>query len=79
MKSKDSLNGIVNVVALGSSFISGAFVPQEYLGQTVLNFSKVFPSYWFIRNNELTDSLAVVNLNNLTPILLNTLVIIISG
>ncbi len=52
VKNKEAQNGIVNVISLGSSFLCGAFVPQEFLGEAVLNFAKILPSYWFIKNNE---------------------------
>ena len=44
---------ITNVVALGMSFISGAFVPSEWLSDAVIKASKVFPMYWFLHGNEL--------------------------
>lgn len=46
------INGIGTVVSLGTSFISGVFVPQEFLGDKVLNIAKLFPSYYFVRINE---------------------------
>ena len=39
VKDKNTLNGIVNVIALGSSFLCGVFVPMEWLTESVLNFS----------------------------------------
>ncbi len=36
VNNKNAINGIVNVVALGSSFLCGAFVPIEWLPDTVL-------------------------------------------
>lgn len=51
VKNKDAINGIVNVIALGSSFICGSFVPQEYLPDFVLKIARILPSYWFISNN----------------------------
>ena len=44
---------ITNVVALGMSFISGAFVLSEWLSDAVIKASKVFPMYWFLHGNEL--------------------------
>ena len=71
VKNKEAQNGIVNVVALGSSFICGAFVPQEMLGDFVLSIARVFPSYWFITNNGLIAELSVVNGETLKPIFIN--------
>jgi len=36
VKQKEAINGIVNVIALGSSFLCGAFVPLEFLPSFVL-------------------------------------------
>ncbi|MDO4661975.1 MAG: ABC transporter permease [Tissierellia bacterium] len=52
-KNENSLNGIMNVVALGSSFLSGAFVPQEILSETSLKLARIFPSYYYITNNNM--------------------------
>jgi len=53
IKSEVVVQGIMNAVSLGSSFLSGAFIPQELLNKNVLNFSKILPSYYYIRNNNL--------------------------
>jgi len=50
---KEAVSGIANVISLGTSFICGAFVPQSMLNKTVLTIGKVFPSYWFINNNDI--------------------------
>lgn len=76
LRSREAMNGIVNVLAIGSSFLSGAFVPQEYLGKTVLSISKFFPSYWFITNNNYIANLSKFNLENLTPVAINMLMLV---
>lgn len=70
VKSKDAINGIVNVIALGSSFICGAFVPQEYLPEAVLNCAKILPSYWFITNNN-----TIAGTTNFTKEIINNIII----
>ena len=70
VKSKDAINGIVNVIALGSSFICGAFVPQEYLPEAVLNCAKILPSYWFITNNN-----TIASITNFTKEIINNIII----
>lgn len=47
---KDTISMVSTVVGLGASFISGAFVPRELIASSVVNLSKVFPSYWYIDN-----------------------------
>lgn len=77
VNSKDAINGIVNVIALGSSFLCGAFVPMEMLPKSVLNLAHILPSYWFIKNNEIIKSLEVINLETLNEVIVNIDVILI--
>jgi len=58
LKSRNAISAVTNVVALGPAFISGAFVPQELLGQNVLNMAKVTPTYWYITANNRISSMA---------------------
>lgn len=51
IKNENVLAGIMNVVSLGSSFLCGAFVPQEMLSDTTLKIARVLPSYYYISNN----------------------------
>lgn len=74
---KDAISGIVNVVALGSSFLCGAFVPIEYLPETVLKIAHILPTYWYIQNNEITRKLEKINIDTLKPIFTNWIVIVI--
>ncbi|HPF83735.1 MAG TPA: ABC transporter permease [Bacilli bacterium] len=68
LKNKDAVTGIMNVVALGSSFLCGCFVPIDFLPDTVVTISKLLPSYWYVKNNNLIagiesfDSTAIFNI-----------------
>lgn len=77
IKNKEAINGIVNVLALGSSFLCGAFVPVQYLPQVVLNFAHFLPSYWYIQNNEMLSSLEDVTISHLGPYFSNQVIILI--
>ncbi len=74
---KDAINGIVNVVALGSSFLCGSFVPMEWLPDGVLKFAHVLPSYYYIKTNEIVKTLEVFDIVSLKPIIMNMIVLII--
>ena len=50
---KNAVSGIVNVIALGSSFLCGAFVPSEWLPKGVLQIAHALPAYWYINSNDL--------------------------
>lgn len=76
VSNKNAINGIVNVVGLGSSFLCGAFVPVEWLPNSVLKVAHILPSYWYIQTNELVKELEVVNMENLKPIFVNMLVVL---
>ena len=71
VKSKGAINGIVNVVALGSSFLCGSFVPTQWLPDYVIKIAHILPSYWFIHNNELIQNIEVVNFDSLKIVFIN--------
>ncbi len=74
---KNAINGIVNVVALGSSFLCGAFVPLEWLPTSVLTLAHILPSYYYISSNELLTHIEVITLDTLKPILCNMGIVIL--
>lgn len=73
---KNAVSGIVNVVALGSAFLCGAFVPAEWLPDTVLKIAHVLPAYWYINSNDFLESIEVIDMTTLKPIFVNMAVII---
>ncbi len=76
VNNKNAINGIINVVALGSSFLCGAFVPIKMLPDFVLKIAHILPSYWYIKTNELLKEIEVFNFDTLKPILINMTIII---
>ena len=76
VSNKNAINGIVNVVALGSSFLCGSFVPMEWLPDSVLKIAHILPSYWYIKTNELLKTMETFNFDTMKPILINMAVII---
>lgn len=77
VNNKNAINGIVNVVALGSSFLCGAFVPVEWLPDSVLKLAHILPSYWYIQSNEIIKTLETVNFETLKPIMTNMGIILL--
>lgn len=53
---KFAITGISTVLSLGTSFISGVMVPQQFLGEKVLTLAKFFPTYYFVKINEMDIS-----------------------
>lgn len=72
---KEAINGIVNVVALGSSFLCGAFVPMMWLPDSVLTMAHVLPSYYYISTNETIKSLESFDFETLRPIFTNMIIL----
>lgn len=76
VSNKNAVNGIVNVIALGSSFLCGSFVPASMLPDFVLKIAHVLPSYWYIKTNDLLKEVEVFNIETIRPILTNMFIII---
>ena len=74
---KNAVSGIVNVIALGSAFLCGAFVPAEWLPKGVLQIAHALPAYWYINSNDLLKTIEVFNLESLKPILINSFVLVV--
>lgn len=68
---KNAINGIVNVLALGASFLCGAFVPVEWLPDSVLKAAHILPSYWYIQTNEFLKTAETIRFDTLRPVLIN--------
>lgn len=75
--SKVAVSGIVNVVALGSAFLCGAFIPLEMLPSSVIKIAHILPTYYFINSNEILKSLEVININNLHEVFINTIIMLL--
>ena len=68
---KNALNGIINVIALGTSFLCGAFVPMQWLPDSVIKIAHILPSYWYIKTNELIADIEKWNIDSLKPLFIN--------
>lgn len=74
-QNKNAIGGIVNVVALGSSFLCGCFVPVEYMPDYVIKIAHVLPTYYFVANNELIKGMERFNFTAIKPLLINGAVV----
>ena len=79
VKDEEAAGSLANVVSLGTSFICGAFVPQILLGDFVLTIAKLFPSYYFILNNELIGKTNSISWVTFSPILFNLIIVFVFG
>lgn len=76
VKSANAISAVCNVVALGLSFISGAFVPQELIGEPVLKIASFSPSYWYIKANDTIAGLTQFDYAHLRPVLSDMLIVV---
>lgn len=76
IKSRGAMSAAANVVALGSSFLCGVFVPQYLLGKTVLNIASFTPTYWYVKNNNNIVNIVNFNMHNLMPVFINMLIVL---
>lgn len=76
VRSRNAASAAANVFALGSCFISGAFVPQELLSKSVLNIASFTPTFWYIKANHQIFGMTSFNLENLMPVIISMLIVL---
>jgi len=59
VKSRKAVAALSTALSLSLAFISGMFVPQEYLGDSVLKVASFTPTYWYIKANN-----SIMNITN---------------
>ncbi len=77
VKDKNTLNGIVNVIALGSSFLCGVFVPMEWLPESVLKLAHLLSSYYYVKVNERIITLEIFSFETMQSIFINWFILIL--
>lgn len=78
-QNKGAISGIVNVVSLGSSFLCGCFVPFEFMPDYVIKIAHIFPTYYFVINNEALKVMDNFSLSSISPLILNMGIVLIFG
>lgn len=68
IKSYGSQGAIMNVIALGLSFLSGVFIPQDMLGSSVLNVASFTPSYWYVKAVEDIRDISSISSQTVIPV-----------
>lgn len=77
VKSKGAISGVVNVISLGSAFLCGAFIPVKYMTSFALKIAHIFPTFYFIDNNEYIASLQNFDKASYEFVLKNFIIMII--
>lgn len=62
LKNKNAQSAVSNVITMVMCFTGGVFVPQVFLGDTVLIIARFTPVYWYVKAN--TD---IVSIYRFTP------------
>ncbi len=75
-KGASALSGIVNTLALSFSFLSGAFVPQELLGDSVKFVGSFTPTFWYIKSTDLISTITSLTSENISSLIYNSLIMI---
>lgn len=76
-QNKNAIAGIINVVALGSSFLCGCFVPVEYMPDYALKIAHIFPTYYYVSNNEIIKTIEAFNPTLIKSLLKNGFAIVL--
>lgn len=76
-QNKNAIAEIINVVALGSSFLCGCFVPVEYMPDYALKIAHIFPTYYYVSNNEIIKTIETFNPTLIKSLLKNGFVIVL--
>lgn len=79
LKTKMAISAVSNTLALGSSFISGIFVPAEFLPDYVISIAKFFPTYHFAEGAKLIMENGAVPSPQIAVQLLYTLCFLVLG
>lgn len=75
-QNKSAIGGIINIVAIGTSFLCGCFVPLEYMPEYVVKMAHVLPTYYYVANNNSIAAMENFNINTLTPLFINVGIVI---
>lgn len=60
---------VANVISLGMAFLCGIFVPEEYLGETVIKVAHFLPAYWFARGTSMIEHMQKAEIGQIFPYL----------
>lgn len=68
VKSRKAISAISTAASVGLAFLSGMFVPQEFLGAPVLKVASFTPVYWFVKANNAIETVTQSNSPQLSGI-----------
>lgn len=69
INSKKAIQGISTMLSLGMAFMSGMFVPQRLLSESMLRVGSFLPGYWYVKANDLLVYLKSYSFSDLSEIM----------
>jgi ABC-2 type transport system permease protein len=69
VKGKNAIQAISTGLSLGMAFLSGMFVPQQFLGSAVIRVASFLPSYWYVKANNTIGDVSDYSFKHLAPVL----------
>lgn len=79
VNSEQVLSAVGNVVSLGTSFICGAFVPQWLLSDGILKIAHLFPTYYYVYNNNRIVEMSDFSWHNIQGLVLFMVIQLLFG
>lgn len=58
--SQNAISATSTILGLSTSFLCGAFVPQSVLPHYLLSFAQFFPTYWYVKLNDMLAPLTSI-------------------
>ncbi len=69
INSRKAIGAVSTAISLGLSFISGVFIPQEFLNSAVLRVASFMPTYWYAKANNTLQYMTSFGWNELSEVL----------
>ena len=76
VRGRNAVNAAMNIIALGSSFLCGCFVPAEFLPDSVLTFAHILPSFYYVDANNKILRLENTDFATIRPVLINMAIVL---
>ncbi|MFT3984046.1 MAG: ABC transporter permease [Lachnospiraceae bacterium] len=69
VNSRNTAGVFINLVVIGMCFISGTFIPQYLLAQTIRSAAVFTPVYWYIQANDLINETGMLSASSVSGLI----------
>lgn len=69
VKSRKAVNAIATALSLSLAFLSGIFVPQQFLGKAVLKAASFTPTFWYVKANNAIEGITSLQWSEISDIM----------